>query len=156
MSVHGPLSALKPSTWCRRTCIRTKRERRGTLRGERRWEERDTSGTHVNVLSGNTLSNSECQELPGIFCPQVPFDNIMTGITCLSKNAVELRASRFFQNDSPFYRFTPTVAGTYDLQVRCGSTLSRCGPFAHLSHLRMLWTSLRLSELRFRPDLRHV
>jgi len=67
---------------------------------------------------GNTLSNFDCQELPGIFCPQVPFDNIMTGITCPSKNGVELRASRFFQNDFPFYLFTPTVAGTYDLQVR--------------------------------------
>ena len=74
---------------------------------------------HVQTFDsfGNALSNSDFQELPVNFCPQVPFDNIMTGITCPSKNTVELRASRFFQNDFPFYRFTTTVTDTYDLQV---------------------------------------
>jgi len=65
---------------------------------------------------GNDLSFN-CQEMPGDFCPQIPFDVFLDGRTSPSETSVQMRADRLYKAGYAFYRFTPTVSGTYDLQI---------------------------------------
>ena len=65
---------------------------------------------------GNDLT-FDCDKMPGDFCRQIPFNLFLEELSPPSETKVHMRPQRLFQDGYAYYRFIPTVSGTYDLQV---------------------------------------
>ena len=92
-----------------------------------------TAGTHIAYrlqtqdAYGNDLE-LDCQEMPYDFCPQIPFSIFLHEVASPDATSVTLQAERAFRDGYAFFSFTPTISGTYDVQIhlmRQSSTLIR-------------------------------
>jgi hypothetical protein len=65
---------------------------------------------------GNDLS-FDCANMPGDFCRQIPFSIFLEELSPPSETRMHMKPQRLFQDGYAYYRFIPTVSGTYDLHV---------------------------------------